>query len=79
MIITSYSDFNRPLNEYPKKLKGRLLHRWVKGNLRDRERVSVFELGEDYRMARTIQYLESIGSVKLDNKSMQYPYLEILN
>ena len=79
MIITSYSDFNRPLNEYPKKLKGRLLHRWVKRNLRNRSRVSVFELGEDYRMARTVGYLQKIGSINFANKNMQYPYLQVLN
>lgn len=77
MIVTSFSDFNLPLNEYPKKLKGKALHTWILRNLRNRKRVSIFEICDDIQMARTMGFLEKIGKITTDNKNFSYPYIGV--
>ncbi len=76
MIITSFSDFYKPLDEYPKHLKGKSLHKWILKNLKGRKRVSVWELDCTQRMVRTMMYLDRINKIKLD-PSLQYPYIGV--
>ena len=77
MFITSYSDFKIPLNEYPKKLKGKSLHTWIIKSLKNRNRISIWELQENRRMLRTVLFLESLGRIKLFNQGHSYPYIGV--
>lgn len=77
MIVTSFSDFRQPIDEAPRHLKGRKLHQWLLRNLRNRNRVSVFELSESQRVANAMMFLNRIGKIKLDNKAYEYPYVGI--
>ena len=74
MFVTSFSDFHQSLDEYPKGLKGVKLHKWILSNLRKRERVSCFEIQEDWRMCRTFMFLVRGGKIKLSNEGHHYPY-----
>ena len=76
MIITSFSDFKQPLDEYPKHLKGKRLHNWILKNLKGRKRISVWELDCTQRMVRAMLYLDKIKKVSLDY-SLQYPYIGV--
>ena len=73
MIITSLTDFNVGLDEYPKHLKGKKLHKWILNNLKHRKRVSCFEIDADLRMARTVMFLNRIGKITF-NEDFEYPY-----
>ena len=73
MIICSFSDFNKPLNEAPKSLKGKTLHDWIMKNLKDRNRISVWEIDDNTKVCRAFMYLVKIGKIKLNNK-YDYPY-----
>ena len=76
MIITSFSDFSQPLDEYPKHLKGKRLHNWILKNLKGRKRISVWELDCTQRMVRTMLYLDKINKISLDH-GLQYPYIGV--
>tara|TARA_R100000541_G_C1897352_1_gene84040 strand:+ start:72783 stop:73022 length:240 start_codon:yes stop_codon:yes gene_type:complete len=76
MIITSFSDFYKPLDEYPKHLKGNSLHKWILKNLNGRNRISVWELDCTQRMVRTMFYLDKINKIKLDH-NLKYPYVGV--
>lgn len=77
VFITSYSDFNLPLDCAPKRLKGKKLHDWLIRQLSQRERVSTFEIDSDMRVCRTLMYLQRIGKIKLDSKKYGYPYVGV--
>lgn len=49
MIVCSFSDFNIPLDAYPKKLKGKALHKWIYKQLEQRKKFSCFEIDSDWR------------------------------
>ncbi len=78
MILCSFSDFQLPLNEYPKNLKGKPLHDWICKYLKARTKFSCFEIQEDYRMCRTLMFLQKIGKIKLCNEGLGYPYTNII-
>lgn len=75
--LCSFSDFQIPLNEYPKKLKGKKLHEWIIKQLKHRTRISTCEIDYDLRMCRTLMYLDRIGKIKLDNRAYKYPYVGV--
>ncbi|CAH7388181.1 hypothetical protein VCHA53O466_50008 [Vibrio chagasii] len=77
MIVCSFSDFQIPLDEYPKKLKGKRLHDWIIRQLRGRERISCFEIDSDLRMCRTLMFLDRIGKITISSKAHAYPYVGI--
>lgn len=81
MFITSYSEFKVPLDEVPKNLKGKALHRWFMKHLQGRRRLSCFELSEmacvNMDAYRAFKYLESIGRFKTSVKDIQYPWISI--
>ena len=75
--ITSFSDWNTPLDEYPKHLKGRRLHKWIIKNLSSRKRISVWEIDCDIRMLRTLMFLQKIKRIELDSSAHEYPYIGV--
>lgn len=77
MIITSYSDWNKPLDECPKNLKGKGQHRWLLNNLRRRNRISCWEIDTNWRVCRSLMYLKRIGKIKLNGKAYDYPYVGV--
>lgn len=79
MIICSFTDHFVGLNEVPKTLKGKQLHKWILNNLKYRDRISCFELSEmPLRSVKAFMYLERIGKFKTDNKKFGFPYLAIV-
>lgn len=79
MFITSYSEFRIPLDEVPKTLKGKALHKWFMKHLQGRKRLSCFELSEmayvNMDAYRAFKYLESIGRFKTE--PLQYPWVSV--
>lgn len=73
-LLTSWSDWNTSLDEAPKKLKGRSLHKWIIKNLNKRavKRFSSFEI--DDHICYAFDYLIRSGKIILDREEESYPY-----
>ena len=78
MIITSFSDFNKPLNEAPKNLKGKKLHNWLIKQLKHRDRVCVWEIDYNMKVCRALMFLVKIGKLRFDKSTTDYPYTKIV-
>lgn len=73
----SFSDWNTPLDTAPKCLKGKSLHKWILRNLKNRNRISCWELEENYKVCKTMMFLERIGKIKMDIVNHDYPYIGV--
>lgn len=77
MFICSFSDHYQSLDEAPKRLRGKKLHTWMLKNMKNRKRVSCFEITEHQHIARTFMYLVRIGKIKL-TEEYDYPHQGII-
>lgn len=66
MIVTSWSDFCKELNEAPKRLKRKELDRWLLRQLaqRPKQRFSVFEACEELHVAKAMTRLCRQGFIE---------------
>lgn len=76
MILCSFSDWKQPLNEAPRTLKGAKLHKWLLRNIKDRPRISVWEIDSNIKVCRALMYLKRIGKISF-TKEHKYPYTGI--
>ena len=77
MIVTSFSDFHQGLEDCPKRLKGKSRHKWLLHNLKNRTRISCFEIDSDMDVCMSLMYLKKIGKISMNGKDTPYPYVGI--
>lgn len=66
IIVTSWSDFCKELDQAPKRLKRKALDRWLLSQLerRPKKRFSIFEIGESMRVAKAMTRLCRQGFIE---------------
>lgn len=75
MIITSWSDFHKGLDEMPKRLKWKEQRAWIYRNLlrRKKQRFSTFEIGENMLACKRITDMLNQGII--EDTGGQYPWI----
>lgn len=76
MIICSFSDWHKPLDEAPRHLKGAALHKWLLKSIKVRDRVSCWEIDSNRKVCNALMFLKKIGKITFTNK-YDYPYTSI--
>ena len=73
-IVTSWSDFHKELEEMPKRLKWKEQTAWLAKQLRRREkqRFSMFEIGENMLVAKRLTVMVRQGLV--ETTGGQFPW-----